>query len=232
MTNLSRLSPMRGGDTLAKEKRVSKGVFGSQLGGSHNVFIHYPKGPNCEVCKQTKTTRPGVEQNLIRRLDQVQIMHFLIVENESRCGHKNALIVQGGFADWIQSLPMETKETSGTMSCLQRCNLPSQKPATSPATSALPVNSRQQLRCNLRQQFPFSLISVVFLRVIVLFALWCTFCNAWRPKHCGNCNSSLKIRLRRSKRTPAIYVCVSLHVFFAMSTAKMDVKRDVFAIVK
>ena len=44
-----------------------------------------------------------------------------------------------------------------------------------------------------------------FLRVIGFFASTCNFCNAWRPKHCRKCNSSVKIRLRRSKRTPAAY---------------------------
>ena len=43
---------------------------------------------------------------------------ILNVENESRCGHKNAVIVQDDFTNSIQSYPMETKETSETMSCL------------------------------------------------------------------------------------------------------------------
>ena len=41
-----------------------------------------------------------------------------------------------------------------------------------------------------------------------------------------------KKRLRRSKRTLAVYFSVSLDVFFAMHTAKSDVQRDVFALVK
>ena len=49
------------------------------------------------------------------------------VENVSRCGHRNALIVQDDFTKWIQSYLMKTKDTSETMSCLQRFILPSQK---------------------------------------------------------------------------------------------------------
>ena len=44
-------------------------------------------------------------------------------------------------------------------------------------------------------------------------------------------NSSLKIRLRRSKCTQAVSFCVSWH-FFAMRTAKLDGQGDVFATVK
>ena len=40
----------------------------------------------------------------------------------------NAVILQDDFANWIQSYPMETKETSETMSCLQNFLFPSQKP--------------------------------------------------------------------------------------------------------
>ena len=53
---------------------------------------------------------------------------ILNVENESRCGHRNALIVQDDFTNWIQSYLMKkTKGTSETMSCLQRFHLPSKK---------------------------------------------------------------------------------------------------------
>ena len=45
------------------------------------------------------------------------------VENESRGGHKNSLIVQDEFANRIQGYPMKTKDTSETMVCLQRFSL-------------------------------------------------------------------------------------------------------------
>ena len=49
------------------------------------------------------------------------------VEKESRCGHKDALIVQDDLMSWIQSYPMKTKDTSETMSCLQGFLPPPQK---------------------------------------------------------------------------------------------------------
>ena len=52
------------------------------------------------------------------------------VENESRCGHKNSLIVQDEFANWIQGYPMKTKDTSETTACLQKFLPPSQKSET------------------------------------------------------------------------------------------------------
>ena len=45
---------------------------------------------------------------------------ILKVENESRCGHKKAMIIQGDFTNWMQSSPIKSKETWETMSCSQR----------------------------------------------------------------------------------------------------------------
>ena len=38
---------------------------------------------------------------------------ILNVENESRCGHTVALIVQDDFTDWIQSSPMKNEGNIG-----------------------------------------------------------------------------------------------------------------------
>ena len=48
--------PDAGRDTLAKDTKSKKGIIGSQPRGNHTVFTHYPKGPNCEVCKKTTNT--------------------------------------------------------------------------------------------------------------------------------------------------------------------------------
>ena len=60
-----------------------------------------------------------------------QITTLLNVENESRCGRKDALIVQDELTNWIQSYPMKIKKTSETMSCLQGFTPPSRKPEVS-----------------------------------------------------------------------------------------------------
>ena len=112
-----------GADALAKDPKSKKGIIGSQPRGNHNVFTHCPKDPNCEVYKKT-TTRARCRIKPKKRVDGIapSVDHkFLEVENESRCGHKkNATVVQDNFTNWMQRYPMKTKDTSETMSCLQR----------------------------------------------------------------------------------------------------------------
>ena len=47
-------------DTLGKDTESKKGVVGSRPRGNHNVFTHFPKDPNCEVCKMTKNNTSQV----------------------------------------------------------------------------------------------------------------------------------------------------------------------------
>ena len=52
--------------------------------------------------------------------DPVTSHHKILnVGNESRCGHKNASIVQDEFPNWVQGYPM-TKDTSKRIARLQR----------------------------------------------------------------------------------------------------------------
>ena len=94
--------------------------------------------PNCAVCKKTKSTRARCRRKPQKHVDGIAPStkfadlitadhKILNAENESRCGHKNGLIVQDDFTKWIQSYPMKTKETSETMLCLQIFLPPSQK---------------------------------------------------------------------------------------------------------
>ena len=46
MRNFPWLPPMWWETTLAEDTKSKKGVIGSQPRGNHNVFTHYPKGPN------------------------------------------------------------------------------------------------------------------------------------------------------------------------------------------
>ena len=136
--NSPRLPPMLGGDTLAKDTQSKEGIIGSQPRGNHNVFTHYPKDLKCEVCKKTKTTRARCRTKTKKCVDKIAPSaefgapitaddKILNVENELRCGHKNALIVQNDFTNWTQSHPMKTQDTSETTSCLHRFLPPSQK---------------------------------------------------------------------------------------------------------
>ena len=109
---------------LAKNTESKKGIIDSQPRRNDNVFTDYPKDPSCEVCKKTKTIRASCKIKPKKRKfgdlitpDQT----ILNVENESRCGHTDAPIVQGG----IQRYQKKRKEIPQTMSCLQRFLPPS-----------------------------------------------------------------------------------------------------------
>ena len=53
---------------------------------------------------------------------------FLNVVNESRCGHRSALIVQDDHTNSVQGYPMQTQGSSEITACLQRFFPPSPKP--------------------------------------------------------------------------------------------------------
>ena len=123
MMNFPGLSPMRG-DTLEKHTKSKKGIVGSKPSGHHNLFIHWLENPNCEVCKKTQSTRtrcrikpkksvygiaPSTQFGNLITTDHL----ILNVENESKCGHKNALIVQYDHSNWIQSYPMKHERNIG-----------------------------------------------------------------------------------------------------------------------
>ena len=46
------------GVTLEEMSPEKKVIIGSHSRGSHNLFTHYPKDPNCDLCGITESTRP------------------------------------------------------------------------------------------------------------------------------------------------------------------------------
>ena len=99
----------------------------------------FRKIPIVKSARKTKTTRARCRIKPKKRRDGIAPStqfgdlttaehKILNVENASRCGHKNAVIVQDDFTNWIQSYPMKTEETSYAMSSLQRFHPLSQKP--------------------------------------------------------------------------------------------------------
>ena len=98
---------------------------------------HCTKDANCEICKRTTSTR--ARSRLKKRTDDVvqftkygnlvtSAHKILIMRNESRCGHGNALIAQDEYTCRIRGYPMKRKDTSETTTCLQMCLPPSEKP--------------------------------------------------------------------------------------------------------
>ena len=58
-------------DTLARDTESKEGVTVVQPRGNHNLFTHYPKDPNCEVCKKTNTTRASCRTKPKRCVDEI-----------------------------------------------------------------------------------------------------------------------------------------------------------------
>ena len=107
-----------------------------QTNKDHNVFAHFPKDPNCDVCGMTQTTRARCKHRPLRRAVGIQPPttlgellttdpQILNLDDESRNDHSNALIVQDGYSHWLQSYPMTSKDAQETASCLRRFLPPS-----------------------------------------------------------------------------------------------------------
>ena len=89
-----------GRNALAKDTKSKKSIIGSQPRENHKVFTHYPKDPNCEVCKKTEKTRAKCRIKPKERVDGIARStkfgqlntadhKILNVKNQSRCGHKH-----------------------------------------------------------------------------------------------------------------------------------------------
>ena len=97
----------------------------------HNLFTHFPKDPNCEVCRTAKSQRaqcrkkvhgePGDLPTPEKFADSVTADHAILSENEaSRKGDRVALIMQDRFSSWLQGYPALTKDAEDTKRAFQR----------------------------------------------------------------------------------------------------------------
>ena len=115
-----------GGDPCAEDEHASasgtKRASDSKPEGDRNVFTHFPRDPNCVVLRITAgPPRPQkkVKQRLLKRaepttLGELIAAHHKILnlDDESRHGHWNALIVQDGYSYWSQSHRTKTQRCS------------------------------------------------------------------------------------------------------------------------
>ena len=73
---------------------------------------HFPKGPNCEICKRAKVTRTACRRTSqshmrpARRSSEKSLQQF-----EENCGtiKRHAIVVQDLATHWVQSYPCKTK---------------------------------------------------------------------------------------------------------------------------
>ena len=93
--------------------------------GRHNVYTHFPKDRNCEICQRTKITRASCRRRIggaVLRAekfgDLITADHKVLhVGDESRDNHWYAVVVQDLSTRWIHSFPCKAKTSQETKKC-------------------------------------------------------------------------------------------------------------------
>ena len=83
----------------------------------HNIFTHFQKDRNCEVCMRTKITKAPCRRRTGEAVPRAEKFGDLITadqkvlneESESRNNHRYAIVVQDLATQWIQSYPRRTQ---------------------------------------------------------------------------------------------------------------------------
>ena len=104
--------------------------------GKHNVYTHFPKDRNCEICQRTKITRApcrGRNGGAVPRAanfgDLRTADHKVLSDNcEPRNNHRKAIVVQDLATQRIQAYLCKTKTSQETPKSLQKFLEPSHKP--------------------------------------------------------------------------------------------------------
>ena len=94
----------------------------------HNIFTHFPKDRNCDICLRTKITRASCRRRtgtVVPRAgnfgDLITADHNVLGEGcESRHNHRYAVVVQDLASQWIQSFPCKIKTSQETEKSLQK----------------------------------------------------------------------------------------------------------------
>ena len=85
--------------------------------GKHNVYTHFPKDRNCEICRRTQITRAPCRRRIggaVHRAENFGVLitadHKVLSEScESRNNRRYAIVVQDLATQWIHSYPCKTK---------------------------------------------------------------------------------------------------------------------------
>ena len=104
--------------------------------GKHNVYNHFPKDRNCEICKRTKITRApcrrrngGAVPRAENFGDLITADHKVLSDNcESRNNNRYAVVVQDLATQWIQAYLCKTKTSQETQRSLQKFLEPDRNP--------------------------------------------------------------------------------------------------------
>ena len=96
--------------------------------GKHNVYTHFPKDPNCDICLKTKITRASCRRCTGTVVPRAKIFgdlttadHKVLSEGcESRDNHRYIVVVQDLATQWIKSYPCKTKTSQETQKSLMK----------------------------------------------------------------------------------------------------------------
>ena len=103
--------PLQGGSRASSSHEVSLEPTTKRREdlGKHNVYAHFPKDRNCEICKRTKITRAPCRRRA-NFGDLITADHKVLSDNcESRNNHRYAVVVQDLATQWIQAYPCKKK---------------------------------------------------------------------------------------------------------------------------
>ena len=103
-------------DISSRELSMEPGAKVEPGSGKHNVYTHFPKDPNCDICLKTEITRAYDRRRTGRVVpkaehlgDFITVEHILSAESEWRNNHRFTVVVQDSATQWIQSYPCKTK---------------------------------------------------------------------------------------------------------------------------
>ena len=104
--------------------------------GKHNMYTHFPKDRNCEICKRTKITRAPCRRRNGEAVPRAANFGDLITADhkvlsdicEPRNNHRYAVVEQDLATQWIQAYPCKIKTSQETQRSLQKFLEPERKP--------------------------------------------------------------------------------------------------------
>ena len=123
-------------DTSSSSHELPLELRAKVVPSEHNIFTHFPKDRNCEICQRTKITRAPCRRRIGRVEHRAENFGDLITadhkvvseESESRNNHRYAVVVQHLATQWLQSYPCNTKSSHHTQKSLQKFLEPTRKP--------------------------------------------------------------------------------------------------------
>jgi len=135
----SQAQPKSKAKATAKAKRKNTKRKLATGENKHNIFTHFPKDPNCPICRETKVNRVYCRSQPSERpdslpepkdfADAVTCDHKILnEEDKSRNQDQNIFVIYDRAKHWLQAYPVETKNHLDTMTSFQRFFGPQIKP--------------------------------------------------------------------------------------------------------